>query len=86
MRARLKADPVKYKSFLDKLSLTISNQWATLDQSVRIQNSLKNSRNGKWLGVVKAEDTEKVMKANNLKAPWSDQELDELFFGEQSWQ
>jgi hypothetical protein len=79
MRAKLKDNPEKYEQFISKLSATIGWQWEHLDQSKRIENSLKNSKTGKWIGDVHSDDVERTMHYNNLKAPWSFEDLDNLF-------
>lgn len=79
MRAKLKNNSAKYELFISRLSETIGWQWEHLDQSVRIENSLKNSKNGKWLGDIHSDDVESVMIENNLKAPWDTVGLNNLF-------
>jgi hypothetical protein len=79
MRARLKSDTTKYESFVSKLSQVIGEQWATIDQSARIELMLKNSRNGKWHGDVHSDDVDSFMVVNKYKAPWTEADLNDIF-------
>lgn len=80
MRARLKADPIKYEAFISKLSETIGWQWENLDQSKRMETIAKNNpKRTTWHGIIEADNVEEFMTKNNLRAPWSFADLNQVF-------
>ena len=76
-RRNLKLDSIKYNAFVDKVRVNVTNDWATKDQSIRIEN-MTQSITKRVSSMSKEERKEKYGWMNKLSDSEKQKYIDEV--------